>query len=1749
MSVYPFALDSDETIIRIDDNITELGGDAINQLRDAVFAQQKELGIGLKGSLNTLADRLNISLNGNGTIKQSALAAVGLVTLPIVDNQVAINAGIKEYKLTLDHTTSDLYTLIIANKDLLDAVNAFTSAINTNFLNHLAGSTFLSDGETSARHVASHIDLNSIPSDSRDPFFTWSGLKNKSGILRTASQVATALLQINDDLTNHENAIVNAHVASAINVDTSDFQEIPSTADTVQKVINYIEKAEELNIGEHRAVHHANGIPVVARSQSIIENDGYGQDVVVSTTIVNAYLVNPPANTPTDSNTVGDDIIKFKPTNNTNFIFDSQFSQVKIGDIIRINYGNGVSTFFEIESTRFTPGVEWIVRINGSNLVNAVDGLIDGYAGIATARIDRAQYDSNTTGVLALASANSIPSTLYPNILGSVIVGNPRGATTLGLGFDGNKLNSSHYKLWLQLYPTGNPIDKVINLPFIDVTGDSGMSPGSYTLEKIVHATNNAFRKVGYNYRFIAFEHKGDFGIMLADAIDKASFAIINGSNSTGAIITDIYTQNVVADASDGDALDAFGFGNTATEIASPAYQTSWIDSIAAQHPTKVITPVKRRFYIVDGRKLDLFAPTYLANSDGYWPAIIEAKTSTGSSVEVTYKVNLDLRAAKLKPGKTLVVQPEVLLNSPSYSVNDYGRFIIKQVNFSEPCGNVGAFTNLTVINGVHGNGNAIAFTSDPGLLVRLFFSEDSVGFDDLHIIDGGVSGLNYHRFHEIYVNRNGVTFSHERARMKADQSEAAPPTSLLRSDFWHIKTISSKLRGYRDNTTTFNKYVRFYVTRYDSTCGEFDGYIGRRNISNTSISNIGPITTSRKNIQTRFYDETYVDYVDLEFKELAVGPTGTAILSDTNPRYIDIEIFPTMRLDDENMLIGSCEVNWDPPTGQNIIQTVKDLRDFGSIGPNNLNNSAIDFINAGDRLLHENGIVRGFQYIPSGTINTTGQLFFNGGVALVNGKIVTTNNSSLTIPAISDGGVTGVIVTWAICVNEFGYLQSIILTSVKDQIFPAIGSLYYVPSITFDELINNRKDLTLIATVDAHISSIIINDSDVHDLRRFVAEEGALHSITLTSDNFVGNFYNFDSVKAWVNNLQLTNNQVIIKGNISVSTPVDLTGYDNPVLFKSDGATITITSGKGIIIGSNVTLEDLNFVYNPVVIFSDPLDNVNTGNGCIYADPSTSLKDVKILKCRFTSILSSGTQRPPFINFELNKGDIIEKLTISDCQFKDPSNTYNQSAIAIIGLQNGPSLNPAVIANSSIVGNICNRAQSIIITTIVDVTSPSPPIINEIWHRPGINFIHTSIISNNCGVIGYVASSLKHSQSDLLIDGYALTSGLLIKENTVNLIGLFGPTGYMGGSGAFQLAFIQYGTGNVVISDNFVHWIQVGVSNNDTNHEYSSLSIINNKCTAHNSSYLAGYNSTINAAINIIGNSSADENSNIQVFNNNIQQGFADGVVYRYSYGILTTSGGSIRNNYVSGIDTGGYGIVITPIAGLFNIYNISNNTIVRDPSKTITAFIYNAGSALPIYSYATITDNYLSSPFINSGNTDTNTIKNAAANWVLLRNKNQTVTQVLHARDGVWSINDNILGGTTTSVINQIFSSVSSIEYRYNEVGTDEFAMLRIPLLNILPYYVNVIGFSVTISHSSATSTVHVLTLSVLDSDSFFDTLSQDITNSSTTIDLVMTRDHLSRPTTNVGGIPEASLRIEVNDTNPNIVSLSSITINYRW
>ena len=80
MSNFPNDYDDDTTLPIVNDNITEIGREAINAVRDAVFAIEQEIGIGVdgytkaSGTAGSIAQRLGISINPNGTLKPSAIA-------------------------------------------------------------------------------------------------------------------------------------------------------------------------------------------------------------------------------------------------------------------------------------------------------------------------------------------------------------------------------------------------------------------------------------------------------------------------------------------------------------------------------------------------------------------------------------------------------------------------------------------------------------------------------------------------------------------------------------------------------------------------------------------------------------------------------------------------------------------------------------------------------------------------------------------------------------------------------------------------------------------------------------------------------------------------------------------------------------------------------------------------------------------------------------------------------------------------------------------------------------------------------------------------------------------------------------------------------------------------------------------------------------------------------------------------------------------------------------------------------------------------------------------------------------------------------------------------------------------------------------------------------------------------------------------------------------------------------------------
>lgn len=1222
MANYPASIDNDRSIIRIDDNLSELGSSAINQLREAVFTIEKAVGINPQGSKSSLNERISVSINPDGSIRTEALQSVGLATLPISDNQVASNAGIKETKLQLNYPTGDLHTAIVAAQSQVELVQDLINEENTNFLIHLSGGTLLVDELTKARHVASHIDLNAVPVDSRDTY-VWTGLLDINGDLRPATHVAEALLEINNELVGHETATSTlVHPASAISVDSSQFEQLPAYIVNVQQALSYVDNQEALSTGVDRATLNSNGIPRTARIQDL-QRDGYTINVV-PVTKVHAYLAEPSDLAPNDNINNGDDVIRFFP-DNSNFTFDALFTNVKIGDIIRINYGNGIEAQYPIMAIRFIAGSEWAVRINANNLFDAGDGY-DGYA-----RIDRPNFDSDTWGVFAAAGVVPNVSSTQPS-MNSVILGSPQGAVAVGLGFDPNKINVNHYNLYLRLYPTGDP-NTFFDLPAIDVSGNAGTTPGYYNIDIVVENVNKQFRASGYNYRFIAFNQKGEFGIMLADVYDGAAFTIISGqlNSSTGGLETGPYVANIVGDAV--DLYDALGLGFYRSGFATPVMSRSGIPvpyptAIAASnYSTLIIYPVSNRNAIINGTRRDTLAKPRFTEQDGYWNAVVSNVTTdiVNNTIRVTYAVSLDLAAEGLFPGKTIVVQP----SDPSdTSIQNYGRFIIDTLTFS--CTGSGQ-TNITVLNTAHATTNPLSSALPIGTHVRIYFSSDSVMFNlgNMNGADSSTDPTDYHHYHEVFVNENGKSVAVERARIPHSNNGSIPAlvgfNNIGAFDNWRIRRISPKLQGYRSGVVTnFRHFIQFWVENFDSTTGEFDIYL-----SNLDFTARGPLARGKKNHPVRVYDESYINFVDIEFREVSPNP-GTVFPSTG---FVAMELFPSLINDDENFVIAGVHHN-----GASF-RTITDLRDFGTISEENFSDSAIKFIQAGERYLHTNGIVRGFVYEGPGVDNYT--LLFNGGMALVNGAFVQLDSMSVNLPVLSTVSDT---VEHFICVTETGQLISIV-KNTGAQFFDATSG-NFVESLTFKDIVDSRKDLAIIAKASVTISTatVVVTDARKHivngDLDTYswsYSDQATPYGIDQGNPNNAS-FITGEALVNWVNEYDVL--EVKVK-EVTVNSKLVLnfnpTGDPMKPTVVLKGGVYNINSVQGISFESGSwKIDDADITYTPTIggtFDTGDIFNTKSNWGAILMDLanilSMSFYNFGIENSRFHS---ASVQRPPFV-------------------------------------------------------------------------------------------------------------------------------------------------------------------------------------------------------------------------------------------------------------------------------------------------------------------------------------------------------------------------------------------------------------------------------------------------------------------------------------------------------------------------------------
>jgi hypothetical protein len=1563
MSNFPNSFDDDTTLPAVNDNITEIGGDAINALRDFAFNTELYLGLGANGSTTSIATRLGVSLNPDGTINPSALTSLGLVTLPITQDQIATNAGIPESKLMLNHRTNDLFNYI---RDLAGDVNTALGWIATTGVElqpHLLGAIY--------RHSMDQIDVSHDPTNF--PF-----MDNKFRVLRNNNNSYTLVNDINNELLAHQwadgspfgviqNVVTNdgsvypsnyGHTASGIFLNTSRFETIPQNDEDVQSAFEFIDQSSILLLGTRIQNLYANGISVNSRSSSLLI-DGYGQNVVPITAAI-AFLLSPngSGSTPVDNIENGDDIIQFLPSLPDGYLFDEQFALVRPGNIVRINYGT-IEVAFVVKEKKYIPGINgnssrYYIRIAGKNLF---------YSPNATARIDKALFNNNKYGVLSVAAANN-PLTGVPS---SLIVGSPRGAQALGIGFNPDQFDHSHYLLYLAFFPTGNPSDGYTILPAIDVTGNLGLTPGSYTLDSIVASTNNAFRQAGFNYRFIAFSYQGNFGIMLADSYNNASFSIISFTVTPNGFVdtanTAVEFPNNVISPPPANLPDPLGFGVAGANIASPPYMNSYGSAAASQLPTKLFVPLRRNNYYVNGveeDRLNLEVGQALDNfGDGYWNATIQTITPGSGHVEVTYNIPLNLSTSDLKVGKTLVVQ-----SAGSGQLVNFGRFIITSVNF-QICPTV--FTQITVFDAVHATGVSPSAILPVGSPVFIYFNSDSVAFNAENSSDFNtyVPGTaSFKRHFEIYVNDAANTYTNERGRINTNGSNVSINGITLYGSsplsFVNLISISPKLTGF--SSSGLNK-INLQIFSYDQTTGLFDGYLC--SWDGVNATSAGPLTTGQKGLITRFYDNTNIDYVDILFS------TSDNVPQITSPKNIDIQLFPTLSLDEEIMLLGTCQFN-DTTSQVNYLQ---DRREFGNISEEQFTTSAINFIEAPTRELQENGIIRGFDIISQNTTNVS----FDGGMAVVNGKLVQVDVQTVDIPIVLEalpvvvGGLPTInssvnIITWFVCVNNKSEIELIASTDYDPlgtfaAQYAAVGlthqrlfnvynpnalspSPYTVRGTYFTNLIITQIDVTPIATITTTVinssGNYIVSNVVATDARRYVSSGYGGLSEPLTFGPFAS-FRTFEALNNWLillnNNFSAStfqsnviSNKVIVKGHVTISSTFSINYVFNEVIFDGEGSGyFDVFVATGFELGSNVHFRNLLFNYHhDPVVFSDvgyvTTDLINTGKGLLHLGVTLGDSNVSVKDCIFTWFPSvSGVAGAPssstainrysFINIELSAPAtnappvILQNVNIS-------GNTFSDSVLSSFILANLETVRAAIsfVSLSAVVnapggglklidvlidGNVCNKDQMIAIVPLN--TSLTGNIINA-----ALNTTNCTISKNICGAISVFTQYDDPIDFNFTTDYFNFVAdknnSLTIENNTCKYITATDASG----TDIAQLSpTININSGTLNVFNNTCSWIKL-VPN--LQFAVSFYNIKNNNLVAYDTNFKKNYlngstSSLTNAAIElvIIGSSIS---ALITIDGNTINAGAYDAItsipVFTYDFGIWTAHDANICNNNI---------------------------------------------------------------------------------------------------------------------------------------------------------------------------------------------------------------------------------------------------------
>ncbi len=248
MTIYPSALDSDLELPRVEEEVSEISGDFINSLRDAVIAIQRTIGINPQGNKTSLTDRINVSIDSNGFIKKTAIETIGLVTLPVVDKHIGATAGIQESKLDLDYGTTYLKNMIDSVKVDVNGVLSGLASVNNSVNKHFLGTGNYHDGYQIKINLGTQYGIGGLTAIT---------------VGDSLNEIAAHLFGGNNLIIPHfESGLPNEtkHSANHIYVDASGFSLIDRNSSTVQEALDSLDSDSGVLGKSHLIQFHSNGV-------------------------------------------------------------------------------------------------------------------------------------------------------------------------------------------------------------------------------------------------------------------------------------------------------------------------------------------------------------------------------------------------------------------------------------------------------------------------------------------------------------------------------------------------------------------------------------------------------------------------------------------------------------------------------------------------------------------------------------------------------------------------------------------------------------------------------------------------------------------------------------------------------------------------------------------------------------------------------------------------------------------------------------------------------------------------------------------------------------------------------------------------------------------------------------------------------------------------------------------------------------------------------------------------------------------------------------------------------------------------------------------------------------------------------------------------------------------------------------------------------------------------------------------------